>query len=150
MKSSGKMLMRLVIGLVFGAGLVLGVSTGANAQGHSQRHARNYRWEHQQQERYYRNDHTNRGGGYNSRFYDGGNVHSRGRAVHRRLLWRRPARRRHGGAYYGRGQHGGYYGDGHYRGYYGGGHRGYGTRYPPHHDSHNPVARFFHHVLGGH
>ena len=141
MKSSSKMLMRRMIGLVFGAGLVLGASTGANAQGHNQRHVRNDRSEHQWQERYYRNDHTNRRGG-RSRFY-GGNVHSRGRAVYTGGYY---GGGQHRSAYYGGGHGGGYYSNGHNRG----GHRGYGARYAPHHDSHNPIVRFFHHALGGH
>ena len=142
MKSSSKMLMRRMIGLVFGAGLVLGASTGANAQGHNQRHVRNDRSEHQWQERYYRNDHTHRRGG-RSRFYGGGNVHSRGRAVYTGGYY---GGGQHGSAYYGGGPGGRYYSDGHN----GGGHRGYRTRYAPHHDSHNPIVRFFHHALGGH
>ena len=145
MTPSSKMWMRGMIGLVFGVGLILGASPGAHAQGYDQRHARHDR-EHQRQERYYRNHHTNRGGDHNRRFYDGGNVHSRGRAVYTGGYDYSKGRNR--GRYNDR-RHkgGGYYSDGHH----GGGHRGYRTRrYVPHHDSHNPIVRFFHHALGGH
>ena len=147
MKPINKMLMRGMIGLVFGAGLVLGASTAVDAQGYDKRHARHDR-EHQRQQRYYRNDHTTRRGGYDNRFYGGRAVRSRGRAVYTGGYYYDDGHNR--GRYNDRRRKSGYYGDGHHgRGYFSE-HYGYGARYAPHHDSHNPVIRFLHHALGGH
>ena len=144
-----KMLMRQVVGFVFGAGLIAIGSPEANAQGHNQRYAQNV---HSSGHSVYSGGHSVYAGGH--RVYAGGhNVYAGGHRVYSggHHVYASGHRVYAGGHHVYAGGHRVYAG-GHSGGHnvYTGGHYADGRYSRPHHDSHNPVVRFIHHALGGH